>query len=111
MKEEFLGVCARNHGVLHECPGEDEGEFDVLRPDTMYAAVKAILAELKISSIRPHLPHVVKKGGATHIIALYDNYSMDKIPPIEDVEKLARFSGKEQEQPMWYFDVVRWKWT
>lgn len=74
----------------------------------MYAVVKAILPELKISSFRPRLPHVVKKGGGTRIIELYNNYSMNKIPLAEDVEKLARFLGMEQEQPKWYFDATRW---
>jgi len=79
----------------------------------MYAAVNAILAELKISSIHPSpfLPHVVKRGGGRRIIELYNNYSMNKTPLAEDVEKLARFLGKEQEQPKWYFDATRWMWN
>ena len=80
--------------------------------ETMYNAVKAILAELEISSFRPHLPHVVKKGGGTRLIELYTTYSMKKIPPAEDIEKLARFLlGNEQEQPKWYFDATRWRWN
>jgi hypothetical protein len=107
---EFLVAYARDHGLLRECHGDYEGEIMLLQLDTMCAAVKAILAELKISSISPRLPHVIKKGGGTYIIELYNNYSMDKIPPAEDVEKLARFLGKEQEQPQWYFDSTRWMW-
>jgi len=110
-EEEFLFAYARHHGLLHECDGNYEGEIMLLKLDTMYAAMKAILAELKISSIRLHLPHVVGIGGSTRIIALYSNYSMNKIPPAEDVEKLVQFLGKEQEQPKWYFDATRWKWN
>jgi len=109
-EEEFLFPYARHHGLLQECPGENEGEMVLLELDTMYAAVKAILAELNISSIRIRLPHVVKKGGGTFIIALYNNYSRNKTrPPAEDVEKLAQFLG--QEQPKWYFDATRWRWN
>jgi hypothetical protein len=110
-EQEFLFSYARQHGLLQECPGDYEGDIILLKLDTMYAAVKAILAELKISSIRPRLPHVVKKGGGTRIIELYNNYSMNKIPLAEDVEKLARFLGMEQEQPKWYFDATRWMWN
>lgn len=60
----------------------------------IYAAVKIILAELQISSFRPCLSHVVKKGGGTFIIELYNNY-------YEDIERLARFLCNEQEQPKW----------
>jgi hypothetical protein len=65
----------------------------------MYAAIKGIF--VNISSIRPRLPHVVRKGGGTRIIELYNNYSMDKIPPDEDVLKLSVFIGKGEEQAMW----------
>ena len=108
---EFLFAYARHHGLLQECVGDYEGEIMLLELDTMYAAVEAILAELNISSIRLHLPHVVEIGGGIRIIALYNNYSMNKIPPAEDVEKLARFLGNEQEQPKWYFDATRWRWN
>ncbi|KAF5384054.1 hypothetical protein D9615_003142 [Tricholomella constricta] len=110
-EQEFLFAYARQHGLSQECAGDYEGDIMLLKLDTMYAAVKAILEELKISSIRIRLPHVVKQGGGTRIIKLYSNYSMKRIPPTEDVEKLARFLGMEQEQPKWYFDAKKWRWS
>jgi hypothetical protein len=110
-EEEFLFGYARRHGLLHECLGENEGEIVLLERMTMYAAVKAILAELAISSIPIRLPVVVTNDGGTRVIALYNNYSMKRISPGEDVQKLARFLGKEQEHPKWYFDSIRWKWN
>jgi hypothetical protein len=52
-EEEFLFAYAPQHGLLQECPGEHEGEIVLLELDTMYAAVKAILAELIYPSSPP----------------------------------------------------------
>jgi hypothetical protein len=52
----------------------------------------------------------VTKGGGTRIVTLYNNHSMKKFPLGEDVEMLARFLGKEQEQPKWYFGATSWMW-
>ena len=77
---------------------------------TMTAAVKAILTELGISSIRVHLPGVVTKDHIIRVIALCNNYSMKNVPLDEDVRKLARYLGQE-EQPKWYFDSTHWRWN
>jgi hypothetical protein len=110
-EEEFLFEYARRHDLLQECLGIHEGETVLLELDTMYAAVKSILTELKISSIPIRLPVVAAHGGVTRVIALYNNYSMENIPTGEDIQELARYLGKEQEQPRWYFDVTRWRWN
>jgi hypothetical protein len=68
--EEFLFEYACRHGLLQECEGDNEGETTLLKLDTIYAAVEAILSELQISSI----PIRVRA------IALYNNYSMKKNP-------------------------------
>ena len=99
-KEEFLFAYTRRYGQLQECPGNYEGEIILLKLDTMYAAVNAIMAELKFFSIRPHLPYDIENGGGTRIVAFYNNYSMNTILLAEAVEKLAQFLGKEQEQPI-----------
>jgi hypothetical protein len=109
-EKEFLFGYARRHSLLQECPGENEGETVVLELDTMCAAVEAILTELKISSIPIRFPNVATDDGGTRVIALYSNYSMKKIPPNEDIQKFARFLGKEQELPQWYFDATHWRW-
>jgi hypothetical protein len=109
-EKEFLIGYARRHGLLRECPGEYEGEIVLLELDTMYDSVKAILIELQISSIPVRLPFVVTKDGTTRIIALHNNYSMDRIPPNEDVENLARLLDQEEEGHKWYFDATKWKW-
>jgi len=82
----------------------------LLELDTMYTAVQAILTELKISSIPIRLPIIVTEAGGIRVIALYNNYSMKTVPPHEDIWELARFLGKEQEQPKWYFDATEWRW-
>jgi hypothetical protein len=80
-EEEFFFKYTCHHGLLQECPGENEGDTVLLKLDIMYAAIEAILTELKISSIPIHLPVVVTNDGGTHIIALYsttitpENYS------------------------------------
>ena len=107
MEEEFLVTYARDHGLLEECPGE----FVLIPLEKMYAAVKAILVELKVSSIRPRLFHVVKKAVEHVLLSFITNYSMKKIPLAEEVEKLARLLGNEQEQPERYFDATRWRWN
>ena len=109
--EEFLFEYARNHGLLRESPGEREGEMVLLKLVTMTATVEAIFTELGLSSIPVRLPQVVTNDDVILIIALYNNYSMDERPTDEDVRKLARFLGKEGEQPKWYFDITRWKWN
>ena len=110
--EESLFEYARNHGLLHECPGEREGEVFLLKLDTMTATFKAIFTELGLSSIpvRSSFPLVVTDDDFVYIIALYNNYSMKKRPTDEDVRKLAGFLGKEGEQPKWYFDSTHWRW-
>ena len=110
--EESLFEYARNHGLLQEYPGEREGEMFLLKLDTMTATFKAIFTELGISSIPVRFPAVVTDDDFVLIIALYNNYSMNKRPTDEDAWKLARFLGKEGEQlePKWYFDSTHWRW-
>lgn len=110
-EQEFLFGYARRHGLLQECEGDNKGETTLLKLDTMYAAVQAILSELQISSIPIRLPVVVTTDTGVRSIALYNNFSMKNIPPDEDVQKLARALGKEKEQPKWYFDANRWRWN
>jgi hypothetical protein len=109
--EEFLFKYAHNQGLLRECPGERKGEMVLLKLVTMTATVKAIFTELRLSSIPVRLPQVVTNDDVILIIALYNNYSMNKRPTDKDFWKLAGFLGKEGEQPNWYFDVTRWKWN
>jgi hypothetical protein len=109
--KKFLFEYARNHGLFRECPGEREGEMFVLKLATMTAAVKAIFAELGLSSIPVRLPRAVTNNDVKFVIALYNNYSMKERPTDGDVRKLAAFLGKEGEQPKWYFDVTRWRWN
>ena len=110
MEKELLFGYILHHGLLQECPGGNEGETVLLELDTMYTAVQAILTELKISSIPICLPIIVTEAGGIRVIALYNNYSMKTVPPHEDIWELARFLGKEQEQPKWYFDATEWRW-
>jgi hypothetical protein len=77
---------------------------------TMYKSTKAIFEELQITSIPIRLKTVVAKGHFRSAIELYNNYSIRDKPPDEDIKKLARFFGKEEEGPTWYFSAKKWRW-
>jgi hypothetical protein len=80
----------------------------VLVYNTLRASIEAILGELQISSIRIRITHTLTPDLGALFISLCSNYSMKRMPPVEDVEKLAQFLGQE---PMWCFDTTHWRWT
>ena len=56
--------------------------------ETMYACRQSYSGRVpKISSFRPHLPFMLcEKGAVEHVsLSFYNNYSMKKIPPVENV--------------------------
>jgi len=111
-KREFFFGYARDHGLIQEgLQLEEEGEGGVpvvMVYDTLVVSIRAILAELQISSIPIRLEYTITRDAGTLFITLCSNYSMKRMPPVEDVQKLARFLGQE---PMWCFDSTHWRWT
>jgi hypothetical protein len=112
VEDEFLFDYARRHDLTLTC-GDFEGQIILLEYETKEASFIAILRELQIFSIPICLPHAVNHSKKKTVFALYNNYSMKKrkkLPPIEEVQRLAQFLGKDQEPPTWHFDGRLWDW-
>src|SRR3984957_12679033 len=90
-KREFFFGYARDHGLIQEgLQLEEEGEGGVpvvMVYDTLVVYIRAILAELQISSIPIRLQYTITRHAGTLFIALCSNYSMKRSPPIEDLQK------------------------